>query len=165
MSFFFRIIKGNTRPTAALLLKRIDGERLLIILGWKKYFGVAAGVAAVPKPRNFEELEGLFHPHAPGTYMALENHRVRVDLEPQTHHPGIKCYMVDIAVKAIYQARNQTHMNPSRPQSQCNEGRPDENKFNDGGSNEGHSGGSWSDQSWSDAESYHGSPRRKGSSL
>jgi hypothetical protein len=101
----FKINKGTNRLAAALLLGRHDGEKLLVMLGSTADFGVAYDIAAMPEIQSFSRLERSFNPHAPGTWMALEDHRVRVETESRIHS-GVKYYMVDVVVEPIYHPQN-----------------------------------------------------------
>lgn len=103
--YTFKISKGNSRLAGALLLERDDGEKLVILLGSNTDFGVGFEVASISKFEDWEELQRSFNSQAPGTNMVLENHRVRVNTEPQVHD-GVKYYMVDLVVQALYHAPN-----------------------------------------------------------
>ena len=123
MPFTFKIPKGASRLAGALFLERNDGKRLLIMLGSTTDFGVAFDVAAVSEIESFEELERSFCPQAPGTLMVLENHQVRVNAESQIHS-GVKYYMVDVVVEAVYKPQNPIHMIIPLLQSQSDERPP-----------------------------------------
>lgn len=103
--YTFKIIKGNSRLAGALLLERDDGEKLVILLGSTTDFEVGFEVASTSNFEDWEELQRSFNPQAPGTNMVSENHRVRVNVEPQIHE-GVKYYMVDLVVQALYHAPN-----------------------------------------------------------
>lgn len=107
--YTFKISKGSSRLAGVLLLERIDGERLVILLGSTTDFGVGFDIASMPDVENLEELQSSFNPRAPGTNMALKSHQVRVNAHPQIHD-GAKYYMVDIVVEALYQAPNPIDM-------------------------------------------------------
>ena len=101
----FKISKENGRLAGALLFERIDGERLIVLLGSTTDFGIGFEVASASDIENYVELKESFNPQPPGNVMALKNHQVRVNAEPRVH-AGVKYYMVDIVIEAIYHARN-----------------------------------------------------------
>lgn len=90
----------------ALLLERIDSERLVILLGSTTEFEVGFEAASLFDMGSFEleKFQKSFNPRASGTNIVLENHRVRVSVEPWIIE-GVKYYMVDIAVEAIYHSK------------------------------------------------------------
>ncbi|MCJ1458501.1 hypothetical protein MMC28_008874 [Mycoblastus sanguinarius] len=101
----FKISKESSRLAGALLLERIDGERLVILLGSTTDFGVGFEVASMFDIENFEKLQKSFNPQTPGTNMVLKDHQVRINTHPRIHG-RVKYYMVDIVVEAIYHAPN-----------------------------------------------------------
>ena len=107
--YTFKISKESNRLAGALLLERVDHERLLILLGSTPDFGVGFEAASMSDIESLEGLQESFHPRAPGTLMVLRNHRVRVNANPQILN-GAKYYMVDIVVEAIYHTPNPIDM-------------------------------------------------------
>lgn len=103
----FKINKVAGRLAGALLLERIDGERLVILLGSTTEFGVGFEAASLFDIECFdlEEFKKSFNPRALGTNVVLENHQVRVSGETWIIE-GVKYYMVDIVVEAIYHPTN-----------------------------------------------------------
>ena len=103
----FKINKGAGRLAGALLLERIDGERLVILLGSTTEFGVGFEAASLFDIERFdlEKFQKSFNPRALGTNIVLENHQVRVSAETRIIE-GVKYYMVDIIVEAIYHSTN-----------------------------------------------------------
>ncbi|MCJ1233245.1 hypothetical protein MMC14_001200 [Varicellaria rhodocarpa] len=117
MPFTFKIAKGTSQLAGALVLERQDGEKLVIMLG-SMDFEVAFDAAPTAECEKFkepignllfEDLAKLFNPQKPGIYMDLENHRVRVSSETQVHL-GVKYYIVDVLVEAIYKPQNPLEM-------------------------------------------------------
>lgn len=108
-TYNFKITKGNRRLAGALLLERVDGERLVILLGSTTDFAVGFQVLALSNIDSPEELQRAFNPQVPGTNLALENHQVRVNADPRVY-AGVKCYMVDIVVEGLYHERNPIEM-------------------------------------------------------
>lgn len=102
----FKIIKKAGRLAGALLLERIDSERLVILLGSTTEFEVGFEASSLFDMGSFEleNFQKSFNPRASGTNIVLENHRVRVSAEPWIIE-GVKYYMVDIAVEAIYHSK------------------------------------------------------------
>lgn len=102
----FKIIKKAGRLAGALLLERIDGEKLVILLGSTTEFEVGFEAASLFDMGSFdlEKFQKSFNPRASGTNIVLENHRVRVSAESWIIE-GVKYYMVDIAVEAIYHSK------------------------------------------------------------
>jgi hypothetical protein len=98
----FNIKKGSSHLAGTLLLERADKEKLVIMLGSTADLGVDCDAVAISEWEGFEKLEESFRPQAPGTYMDLYKHRVRVDAELQIHS-GAEYYLVDIFVQAIFQ--------------------------------------------------------------
>lgn len=107
----FRINKVAGRLAGALLLERIDGERLVILLGSTTEFGVGFEAASLFDIECFdlEKFTKSFNPRALGTNIVLENHQVRVSAETRIIE-GVKYYMVDIVVEAIYHSTNPIDM-------------------------------------------------------
>lgn len=101
----FEISKGGGNLAGALLLERHDGERLVILLGSTTDFEVGFQVLSISDITDYEELKRSFRPQKAGRLMAMEYHKVRVSFDPQIHH-GVKFYMVDIFVEAIYPEAN-----------------------------------------------------------
>lgn len=101
----FRMSKGAGQLAGALLFKRHDGEKLVILLGSMADFKVGFDVASLPDIESIDLLQKDFKPQAPGTNMVLENHQVRINAEPRIHE-GAKYYMIDIVVEAIYYPLN-----------------------------------------------------------
>ena len=101
----FEISKGGSNLAGALLLERSDGERLVILLGSTTDLGVGFQVASIRAITDYEQLKSSFRPQEAGTTMVLRDHEVCVSFDPQIHH-GVKYYMVDIFVKAIYPEAN-----------------------------------------------------------
>lgn len=102
----FEITKGGSNLAAALLLERHDGERLVILLGSTTDFGVGFQVPSISDITisditDYEQLKGSFRPQKAGKPVVMKYHEVSVRFDPQIHH-GVKYYMVDISVKAIY---------------------------------------------------------------
>ena len=97
----FEISKGGSSLAGALEFKRNDGERLVILLGSTTDFGVGFQVASVSDITEYEQLKRSFCPQEAGTTVDTGAHIVRVTFDPQIHH-GVKYYMVDIFVEAIY---------------------------------------------------------------
>jgi hypothetical protein len=104
--FTFKINKGSSHLAGALLLERSDGEKLVIMLGSTADLGVACDAAAISEWEGFEKLEESFRPQAPGAYMDLYKHRLRVDAELLIYS-GVEYYLVDIFVQAIFQPQNE----------------------------------------------------------
>lgn len=102
----FKIIKKAGQLAGALLLERIDGERFVILLGSTTEFEVGFEAAPLFDMGSFdlEKFQKSFNPRASGMNIVLENHRVRVSAEPWIIE-GMKYYMVDIAVEAIYHSK------------------------------------------------------------
>ena len=105
--FTFSINKGANQLSAAILLERHDKTRLLIMLGSSSGFQVAFDALDLwdsdIAPEDLDSLETLkdyFVPKTLGTYVKLDNHRVRVSAEPRVHS-AMKYYMVDLQVEAI----------------------------------------------------------------
>ena len=106
----FEISKGGSNLAGALLLERHDGERLVILLGSTTDFGVGFQVPSVSDITvsditDYEELKRSFRPQKAGRPVVMKYHEVRVSFDPQIHH-GVKYYMVDIFVEAIYPEAN-----------------------------------------------------------
>ena len=101
----FMISKGSSSLAAALLLERHDGKRLVILLGSTTDFGVGFQVPSISDITDYEELKRSFRPQKAGTPVVMKYHEVRVTFDPQIHH-GVKYYMVDIFVEAIYPPAN-----------------------------------------------------------
>ncbi len=103
----FKINKVAGRLAGALLLERIDGERLVILLGSTTEFGVGFEAASLfdTECLDLEKFKKSFNPRALGTNIVLENHQVRVSAETWIIE-GVKYYMVDIVVEAIYHPTN-----------------------------------------------------------
>lgn len=105
-SYIFQISKGVTQMAGAVVFQRIDGERIIVVLGSTADFGIAFDVAAIePGDDVPSELALLFSPKAMGTYMIIRDHRVRVDAETQIHG-STKIYMVDVVVETIEETPN-----------------------------------------------------------
>lgn len=102
----FKIIKKAGQLAGALLLERIDGERLVILLGSTTDFEVGFEAASLSDMGSFdlENFQKSFNPRKSGSTLVLENHRVRVSAEPWIIE-GVKYYMVEIAVEAIYHSK------------------------------------------------------------
>lgn len=107
----FKINKVAGRLAGALLLERIDGERLVILLGSTTEFGVGFEAASLFDIEwlDLEKFKKSFNPRALGTNIVLENHQVRVSAETRIIE-GVKYYMVDIVVEAIYHSTNPIDM-------------------------------------------------------
>ena len=101
----FEISKGGSNLAGALLLERHDGERLVILLGSTTDFGVGFQVPSISDITDYEELKRSFRPQKAGRPVVTKYHEVRVSFDPQIHH-GVKYYMVDIFVEAIYPRAN-----------------------------------------------------------
>ena len=101
----FEIIKGGSNLAGALEFKRNDGERLVILLGSTTDFGVGFQVASISDTTDYEQLKRSFCPQEVGTTVVMRDHKVRVTFDPQIHN-GVKYYMVDIFVEAIYREVN-----------------------------------------------------------
>ena len=101
----FEISKGGTNLAGALSLERDDGKRLVILIGSTTEFGVGFEVAPISDIPDYEQLKRSFRPQEAGTTVVMEDHKVRVTFDPQIHH-GVKYYMVDIFVEAIYHEPN-----------------------------------------------------------
>lgn len=109
MPFTFKIIKGSSRLAGALVLRRHDGEMLVIMLGSTADWGVAFDAAAMTEWEGFEKLGESFRPQAPGTFRDLYKHRVRVDAELQIHS-GVEYHLVDISVQAVSLPENEKNI-------------------------------------------------------
>ena len=99
--YVFKINKGDRRLAGALLLESIDEERFVILLGSTASLDVGFAILPMQAIEDMEQLQNLFHPQPPGTNMTLENHQVRVNVDPQIH-AGVKYYMLDIVVELLY---------------------------------------------------------------
>lgn len=108
LNSIFKINKVAGRLAGALLLERIDGEKFVILLGSTTEFGVGFEAASLFDIESFdlEKFKKSFNPQALGTSIVLENHRVDVNAETWIIE-GVKYYLVDIVVKAIYHSTNQ----------------------------------------------------------
>lgn len=121
--YTFKIINGSSQIAGTLVLERHDGERLYILLGSTRDFGVGFNVASISDIDRVEEVQESFRPRAPGTLMVLRDHQVRLNADPQIHS-GAKYYMIDITVEPIYHPRNPIDVVSDfipEPQSQLDE--------------------------------------------
>lgn len=110
------------------MLEREDEERVLIMLGSGAGFKVvfdAVDVSEAPYCyiTTFEEVQQLFSPKMPGTYLTLQSHRVCVNAEPQIHNAA-KYYMIDIEVNALYQSFRPLQVVKQAIQDVTNPGNP-----------------------------------------
>lgn len=95
--------KLTSQLVGALLMERLDRERLVILLGSSTDFEIGFDVASMSNVDDFEELQKSFNPKAPGIKMKLEKHQVRVNADSRIH-AGAKYYMIDIVVEPIHPA-------------------------------------------------------------
>ena len=123
----FPISKGAGQLAGALLFERHDGEKLVILLGSMADFTIGFDIASLSDIENFNLLQMNFTPQAPGSNMVLENHKVRINAEPQLYKAA-KYYMVDLAVEAIYHSWNPT--NPIIDINPALQKQPDERPHN-----------------------------------
>lgn len=101
LPFVFQVVKGAIQLSGALIFERIDGERLIVMLGSTSDFGIGFDVAPLPTDEKLP-IEGRlwYEPKELGEYVIVRDHRVRVDATIQVLS-GIKYYMVDVTVEAI----------------------------------------------------------------
>jgi hypothetical protein len=97
--FTFSTAKEARHLAVAIIFERA-GEQLVIMLGSTVDFQVGFDSAAVTELELnrlalFESSQSYFDPTEPGTAMSLENHQVKVSMDPVISG-GNKYYMVDI---------------------------------------------------------------------
>ncbi|KAF7552071.1 hypothetical protein G7046_g7529 [Stylonectria norvegica] len=117
----YRIRKGEDQVSVSIVFIRVDGERLLVMLGSAGGLEVAFDAVELPvsfklegkksssedKSPTFEELQSSFTPTKPGKEIELPYHRVRVDAQPQVHN-GAKYYFININVEATMESTRMT---------------------------------------------------------
>jgi hypothetical protein len=105
----FKISPAAGQLAGTILFERHDGKKLLVLLGSLADFTVGFDAVEVTGFYQWPELQALFIPQVPGTNIVLKDHQVRVTAE-QRVQDGIKYYMVDIVIEAIYYALNPIDM-------------------------------------------------------
>ena len=105
----FKIQKRARQLAGAILFERHDGESLVVLLGSMEDFTVGFDAVALSSVVNFDILQEAFKPRPPNTNMCLKDHQVRISTEQQAHE-GVKYYVVDIVIEAIYHSLNPIDM-------------------------------------------------------
>ena len=101
MPFIFGTNKMTCGLAGALFLEHHDGGRLVIMMGWTREFGMAYDVIISQELQTFAEVNHLFSPKMPGTFVDLDVYRVRVDAE----HPESSFHsygLIDVDVQRTF---------------------------------------------------------------
>ncbi|KAF2738501.1 HET-domain-containing protein [Polyplosphaeria fusca] len=118
----FEIPRGVTHVAGTLELQRPDGTSIIVMLGSKPGFGVAIDIVPLVEVADYASqkskrlsllthdgtdhlledyfrcMESCFKPQPPGTWVHLDQERVRVTVQARKYS-GIRYYMVDILIE------------------------------------------------------------------